>query len=118
MNLNKDILIAALKRALWTFLQTAIGMIPVGARIIEVGWLDILSVCTVAAIVSFAKSLVVGMPESDVAGVMHIDTSDPETDKYQIEMYQLEGLSAKKTVQLKIDGNAKLDDVETKYIGE
>ena len=39
MKLTKDILIAALKRASWTSLQTMIALLPVGARIQEVDWL-------------------------------------------------------------------------------
>lgn len=117
MKLNKEVFIAALKRALWTGLQTVIAMIPVGARIQEVDWIDILSVVAVAMILSFAKSLVAGMPETDVAGTLYIDTSDPETDRYKLEMIQLEGLSTKKSVQLRIDTSEKLDG-EVKYVGE
>ena len=114
---EKDRLVAAVKRALWTALQTMIAMIPVGARIQEVDWLDILSVMAVATILSFAKSIVAGTPESDLAGTIYIDTSDPETDRYQIEMNQLEGLSRKSSVQLKVSTEKKLDG-EVKYLGE
>lgn len=117
MKINKEIFIAALKRAIWTGLQTMIAMIPVGARIQEVDWLDILSVVAVAMILSFAKSFVAGMPETDVAGTLYIDTSDPETDRYKIEMNQLEGLSGKRSVQLRIDTSEKLDG-EVHYLGE
>lgn len=55
----------ALKRALWTFAQTAIGMITVGQAFTEVNWLHILSVSAVAAIVSILKSIVIGMPEME-----------------------------------------------------
>lgn len=114
---EKDRLAAALKRALWTALQTMIAMIPVGARIQEVDWLDILSVMAVAAILSFAKSIVAGTPESDIAGTLYIDTSDDSTDRYQIAMNQLEGLSRKSSVQLRISTEKKLDG-EVKYLGE
>lgn len=114
---EKDKLIAALKRALWTALQTMVAMIPVGARIQEVDWLDILSVMAVAAVLSFAKSIVAGMPETDTAGTLYIDTSDPATDRYQIEMKQLAGLSAKRSVQLRISTEKRLEG-DTKYVGE
>ena len=114
---EKDRLIAAAKRALWTALQTMLAMIPVGARIQEVDWLDILSVMIVAAILSFAKSIVAGTPESDTAGTLYIDTTGEDTDRYQIEMNQLEGLETKRSVQLRISTDKKLDG-EVKYIGE
>lgn len=53
----------ALKRAVWTFAETAVGMITIGQAFTEVNWLHIFSVAGVAAIVSLLKSIVVGMPE-------------------------------------------------------
>lgn len=114
---EKEKLILALKRALWTALQTMIAMVPVGARIQEVDWLDILSVCAVAAILSFAKSIVIGMPEAATEGTMYIDTTDEDTDRYLIDLDQLEGLSEKKTIRLNVRTDKKLDG-DVKYIGE
>lgn len=54
---------AALKRAVWTFAETAVGMITIGQAFTDVNWLHIISVSGVAAIVSFLKSIVVSMPE-------------------------------------------------------
>ena len=54
---------AALKRAVWTFAETAVSMITIGQAFTEVNWLHIISVSGVAAIVSFLKSIVVSMPE-------------------------------------------------------
>lgn len=51
------------KRALWTFAETALGMITVGQAFTEVNWLHIISVAGVAAIASFLKSIVISMPE-------------------------------------------------------
>lgn len=114
---EKDTLTLALKRALWTALQTMIAMIPVGARIQEVDWLDILSVCALAAILSFAKSIVVGMPEASTEGTMYIDTSSEDTDRYLFDIDTLEGLSEKNTIRLKIRTDKKLEG-DTKYVGE
>lgn len=50
-------------RAVYTFAETALGMITIGSAFSEVNWLHIVSVSTVAAIASILKSLVVGMPE-------------------------------------------------------
>lgn len=54
---------AALKRAVWTFAETAVGMITIGQAFTEVNWLHIISVSSVAAIASFLKSVVISMPE-------------------------------------------------------
>lgn len=63
----KEKLIAALKRAAWTALQAgiavAITMIPEGVGVEGVDWLHIASVVAVATILSFLKSVAVGMPE-------------------------------------------------------
>lgn len=61
----KKFWLAALKRAGWTAAETAIVMIPVGVGIEEVKWLHVLSVAAGAAILSFLKSIVAGMPECD-----------------------------------------------------
>jgi len=55
--------ISAGKRALWTFAETAVGMITVGQAFTEVNWLHIISVAGVAAVVSLLKSVVISMPE-------------------------------------------------------
>lgn len=55
--------VSAGKRALWTFAETALGMITVGQAFTEVNWLHIISVAGVAAIASFLKSIVISMPE-------------------------------------------------------
>ena len=54
---------SALKRAVWTFAETALGMITIGSAFTEVNWAHIISVAGVAAIASLLKSIVVGMPE-------------------------------------------------------
>ena len=63
----KEKLICALKRALWTALQAgiavAVTMIPEGVGIEEVDWIHIASVVVVATVLSFLKSVAVGMPE-------------------------------------------------------
>lgn len=59
----KEKLIAALKRAAWTAAETAIPLIPVGARIDEVKWVHVASIVAVAAVLSLLKSIAMGMPE-------------------------------------------------------
>lgn len=60
--MNKKWLKAAGIRALKTFCQVAVSMITVGQAVMEVNWLNVLSVSTVAAIVSIFTSLA-GLPE-------------------------------------------------------
>ena len=55
--------LSAGKRALWTFAETAVGMITIGQAFTEVNWLHIISVAGVAAIVSLLKSIIISMPE-------------------------------------------------------
>lgn len=55
--------VSAGKRALWTFAETALGMITVGQAFTEINWLHIISVAGVAAIASCLKSIVISMPE-------------------------------------------------------
>lgn len=60
---NKDLLVAAARRALWTFCETFIGTIGPAVLIEEVSWHYVLSASTLAAVISLAKSVVVGLPE-------------------------------------------------------
>lgn len=62
--MNKKWLKAAGIRALKTFCQVAVSMITVGQAVMEVNWLNVLSVSTVAGIVSILTSLA-GLPEVD-----------------------------------------------------
>lgn len=61
--MTKDFWLALLKRALWTAAETALALIPVGVGIEEVGWLHVLSVAALAAVISALKSIVTGLPE-------------------------------------------------------
>lgn len=61
--MTKDFWLALAKRALWTAAETALALIPVGVGIEEVGWLHVLSVSALAAILSALKSIVTGLPE-------------------------------------------------------
>lgn len=61
--MNRDFLIALLKRSAWTFCESALALIPVGIGIEEVSWLHVLSVSALAAVISALKSIVAGMPE-------------------------------------------------------
>lgn len=56
---------AALIRACHTMAQTAIAMIGTTALLEEVNWLAVLSGTALAGILSFLKSMVIGLPEVD-----------------------------------------------------
>lgn len=61
--MTKAFWIALAKRALWTAAETALALIPVGVGLEEVGWLHVLSVSALAAVISALKSIVTGLPE-------------------------------------------------------
>ena len=59
----KAFLRAALIRACHTMAQTAVAMIGTTALLEEVNWLAVLSGTVLAGILSFLKSMVIGLPE-------------------------------------------------------
>lgn len=61
-NKTKTWLKAAGVRAVKTFAQTAVSMLTVGQAVIDVNWVNVLSVSVVAAVVSVLTS-VAGLPE-------------------------------------------------------
>lgn len=61
--MNKTWLKAAAIRAAKTFAQTAVSMLTVGQAMMDVNWLNVLSVSAVAAITSVLTS-VAGLPEA------------------------------------------------------
>lgn len=60
--MSKKWLKAAGIRALKTFCQTAVSMLTVGQAVIDVNWINVLSVSGVAAVISLLTS-VAGLPE-------------------------------------------------------
>lgn len=65
MNYNtKKWIKAAAVRAGKTFAQTAVSMLTIGQAVIDVNWLNVLSVSAVAAVISILTS-VAGLPEVD-----------------------------------------------------
>lgn len=62
MIFTKEWWIAALIRALKTFAQTAVGMIPAAVTITQVDWLTVAGAAALAACVSILTSLA-GLPE-------------------------------------------------------
>lgn len=62
---NKSFWKATAIRALKTFCQTALSMITVGQAVIDVNWINVISVSFVAGIVSILTSIATGLPEVD-----------------------------------------------------
>lgn len=60
--MNKKWIKAAGVRALKTFAQTAVSLMTVGQAMLEVNWVNVLSVSATAAIISVMTSIA-GLPE-------------------------------------------------------
>lgn len=56
---------AAIIRAVRTFAQALIAVIPVGIAINQVGWADALGIAATAAVLSILTSLATKLPEVD-----------------------------------------------------
>ena len=64
--MNKEFWIAALKRAIHTAAQTAIGIIGAHTLFAEVNWPIVASAAGMAAVVSLLKSIAIGVPEVEI----------------------------------------------------
>lgn len=54
---------AALVRMVKTMAQTALSMLTVGQAVLDVDWLNVLSVSAVAGLISLLTSIATGLPE-------------------------------------------------------
>ena len=54
---------AALVRMAKTMAQTALSMLTVGQAVLDVDWLNVLSVSAVAGLISLLTSIATGLPE-------------------------------------------------------
>lgn len=105
---TKEWFMGALARMIWTFAETALGFLTVGAAFYEVEWVKMLSVAGVAAIISFLKSVVMGVPETKVDGKLLIDDSGENT-KWLLQVdTPVDEVSKMTSIRLKIDPNANL----------
>jgi hypothetical protein len=62
--MNKEWFKCAMIRAIKTMAQTAVSMITVGQAVLDVNWVNVLSVSVVAGILSILTSIA-GLPEVD-----------------------------------------------------
>ena len=86
----KEKVLLALKRALWTAGEAALAFYTAGMAITDVDWKQAASVTAAAFIFSFIKSLLVGMPEHDVATVLLDEEVDLDTEDTDDGMEQEE----------------------------
>lgn len=61
--MNKELFIAAGKRAVKTMIQTVLSMITIGQAIEDISWLSIGSVTLVAGMISFLQNIITIPPE-------------------------------------------------------
>ena len=110
---TKDLLVAALIRAIRTFCQTLAGLITVGAAMDEVNWIHIISVALVATILSFLTSIAAGLPETADDGSIVLD---PETQQCKLEITNQKKFANNEPMRFKVDPEAftELDVTQTK----
>ena len=85
---------AALIRAAHTFFQAFIAAIPSSAAVLsDVNWKLVFSAAILAAVMSLAKSVVVGLPEVGLQQTLYDLDNDPEDDEEEeLEPYDEIGL--------------------------
>ncbi len=110
---TKDLLVAALIRAIRTFCQTLAGLITVGAAMDEVNWIHIISVALVATILSFLTSIAAGLPETADDGSIVLD---PETQQCKLEITNQKKFANNEPMRFKVDPEAftELDVTQAK----
>lgn len=84
--MNKDFWKAAFIRAAHTWAQAFIAAIPATASVLsDVNWKVAVSAATLAAVISLAKSVVVGLPETKLAETLYDLDNDPydEADDFE-----------------------------------
>lgn len=78
--MNKDKINKFIKysliRAIKTFCQTLLSMVPVAVMISEVEWFNVLSTALLAAILSVCTSVITGLPEVEMEGVPNDEPRD------------------------------------------
>lgn len=112
-HLTKELIEAALIRAVRTFCQTLAGLITVGAAMDEVNWKHIISVALVATILSFLTSIAAGLPETASDGVIALD---PETQQCKLEITNQKKFANNEPMRFTVDPEAftELDVTNTK----
>lgn len=92
MKWTKEFWMAALNRAIRTGAQAALSMITVGVAIFDVDWLAVLGVVATSMVVSILTSIVAGVPETKIDGVISANQFD-----------DVEGIKAGDIVRFKVE---------------
>ena len=102
--INKDVVVAAIKRAIWTMAEVMLSMMGIGMAISDIDWAHMLSVTAVAGIMSLLKSIVVGTPETCTDGSLIItDNGEKESWVLNVET-DPNDISTKNSIRLKVEG--------------
>ena len=100
--MDKEKVLAILKRAAWTFLQAFLAIfianVHEGQAASEVAWTHIFEVALVAGLLSVAKSFVVGVPETVTDGTLNIDKSNNNVWQFDFDQDPSTFIDKKKIV--------------------
>lgn len=79
---------AALIRAAHTFFQAFIAAIPSSAAVLsDVNWKLVISAATLAAVISLAKSIIIGLPEVKLTDTLYDLDNDPFDEEDDFEEF-------------------------------
>lgn len=70
---TKRLLLDALNRSIWTFLEALLSCLTIGSSLFEMDWINVLGVSGTAFVIAYLKCLLTGLPESKVHGEFQIE---------------------------------------------
>ena len=82
---------AALIRAAHTWCQAFIAAIPSSAAVLsDVNWKLVVSAATLAAVISLAKSVIIGLPEVKLSDTLYDLDNDPFDEEDDFEEFDVD----------------------------
>lgn len=82
---------AALIRAAHTWFQAFIAAIPSSAAVLsDVNWKLVVSAATLAAVISLAKSVIIGLPEVKLSDTLYDLDNDPFDEEDDFEEFDVD----------------------------
>lgn len=82
---------AALIRAAHTWFQAFIAAIPSSAAVLsDVNWKLVVSAATLAAVISLAKSVIIGLPEVKLSETLYDLDNDPFDEEDDFEEFDVD----------------------------
>ena len=73
-------------RALWTFLESVLACLTVGQRITDFDWANIVLISLTAAVITFIKSLLAGVPEVGAPEIGNLIVDDTDWDDVKMTL--------------------------------